>query len=218
MTGKASFQKAILGWYVSNSRSFPWRETDDAYRIAIAEIMLRQTFAEKVVPVYRAFLQVYPNVSTLSQADPEEIRRLIRPLGLLYRAGQMVTLAKSVVGQHRGRFPDNRKALEALPGIGPYTASAILCFSCGQPEAIIDTNVLRVYRRFFGLGPHSTQRGPDKRTIEVARDMLPSGREAHDYNLALLDFAALVCTHYSPKCEQCILSSDCVFVSTPMED
>lgn len=200
----------ILTWFRHNKREFPWRQTDDPYQIYVAEVMLRQTFADKVVPVYNTFIEKYPNVNILSKADPDEVRELIYPLGLLYRADQLVEFANKLVSKHNGKFPKSRERLEELPGIGPYTSSAILCFAFGKTEAIIDTNVLRIYRRFFGIGEHSTQRGPDKETIETARDIVPT-KNSGKFNLALLDFAALVCTHYSPKCGNCPIAEKCVY-------
>lgn len=210
---KRYFRAGLLAWYEANKRFFPWRETNHPCEVAVAEILLRQTFARKVVPVYNHLLVRYPDLSSLAAANAAEIRELIRPLGLLYRAKELVALAQQVVDRHGGHFPDNREALEALPGIGPYAASAILCFAFGHPEPIVDTNVLRVYRRAFGVRQHTTQAGPDKDTLTIATAMMPKDRRAHDFNLALLDFAALVCTHYSPECPQCPLSKGCAFLA-----
>lgn len=203
------FRGRILGWYRESARSFPWRGVADPYRVAVAETLLRQTSANMVVPIYMEFLRRYPDAPSLAAASPEEVRELIRPLGLFFRADQLVGLAREVVGQYSGRVPEDRRGLESLPGIGPYIAGAVLCFAFGQPEVIVDTNVLRVYRRVFGLGPHSTRVGPDRATIAVASAMLPQDHRASDFNLALLDFAALVCSHYSPRCGNCPVLDMC---------
>lgn len=203
-------RRRLLSWFEKNKRDFPWRKTSAPYHILVAEVMLRQTFAEKVVPVYNKFLTKYSTVNSLSKAKPNKVRDLIYPLGLLYRAEQLIDFANELIRVHGGVFPEAREDLEALPGVGPYTASAILCFAFNKPEAIIDTNILRVYRRVYDLGEHSTKRGPDKVTIEIAKVVAPE-KDTRDFNLALLDFAAKICTHYSPKCAGCPIVERCAY-------
>jgi len=207
---KNFIQCELLFWFKSNKRDYPWRHTKDPYNISIAEIFLRQTFADKVTPIYTEFIKKYPSIFALSKANPLDLRSIIHPLGLLYRAEQIKELATVLIIKFEGVFPNERAPLESLPGIGPYTASAILCFAFGRDEAMIDTNVLRLYRRIFNSFEHSTKKGPDKMTITIAKQMIPMGL-SKVYNLSLLDFSAKVCTHYSPRCTTCPLNLICLY-------
>jgi A/G-specific adenine glycosylase len=203
-----TIRRGILSWYGEHHREFPWREAKTPYDVLIAELLLHQTFARKVVPVYLQLVASYPSPAHLSGANPEDILDIIRPLGFLYRAGRLVDLGKVLVRDYSGVVPWDERQLLSLPGVGPYTANAVLCFAFGKPVAIVDTNVLRVYRRIFSTAEHTTGLGPDKASVEVARAVLPQGH-ARDFNYAILDFAALVCTHYSPKCTACPLLKIC---------
>ena len=153
----------------------------------------------------------------MARADVEEVRDIIRPLGFLYRADRLKAIGEKLVRDFGGTVPRGEKDLLSLPGVGPYTANAVRAFAFGEPVAIVDTNVLRVYRRVFSTGPHSTLRGPDKATVEVAKVALPEER-ARDYNYAMLDFAALQCTHYSPKCHSCPLLEACDHGASRLRD
>lgn len=197
-----------MKWAKGNLRDFPWRKTTDPYKVCVAEIMLHQTFARKVVPVYEAFVQRYPDVRALSQAQLPDIEKLLYPLGLNYRAARLKEMARTVVEVFGGAFPAEKKALLSLPGIGEYTASAILCFAYGQQVAVIDANVVRVYTRYFGLGLRLPSSSPNKEIAEIAVKALPEGK-ARDFNYALLDFASTVCSHYKPKHEMCPVKKGC---------
>jgi A/G-specific adenine glycosylase len=208
------FQRSLIDWFKKNKREFPWRQTNDAYRIAIAEILLRQTFARKVVPVYETLLFEYPDIYSLAIAKPQQIESIIYPLGLIYRASQLIKFADYIINSYGGEFPDTRKELESIPGIGQYSASAILCFAFGRAEPIVDTNVMRIYRRFFGIEEHSTSKGPNKYIFEISKELIPRSKKSKDYNLALLDFAALVCKHYKPKCCICPVNEHCEYFNS----
>lgn len=197
-----------MRWYETNRRDFPWRQTTDPFRILVSEMLLHQTFARKVVPVYQALVEKYPTPAHFSRARSKTIRGIIQPLGFLYRADRLKAIGKKLVDDFDGAVPREEQDLLSLPGVGPYTASAVRCFGFEEQVPIIDTNVLRVYRRVFSTAPHSTKLGPDKASVEVAKEALPKAR-ARDYNYAILDFAALVCTHYNPTCASCPLLEVC---------
>lgn len=202
-------------WHRTNAREFPWRETRDPYAVLVAELMLHQTFARKVVPVYRKFLESYPTVSALAGADPQRVERLMMPLGLQRRGRRIVALAQVLVREHGGQVPGDEDGLLALPGVGPYTAGAVLAFAYERRAAIPDTNVIRLLRRFFGLGPPDA-RPPSSISAAMRRaalDLVPR-RKPRDYNYALLDFASLVCTHYRPRCTSCPVRARCVAWAT----
>lgn len=201
--------QGLLAWYEANRRDFfPWRRAGSTFHVLVSEMLLHQTFARKVVPVYLSLVERYPTPEEFAEADVEEVRDVMRPLGFLYRADRLKAIGQKVRDDFGGEVPEDEGSLLSLPGVGPYTASAVRCFGFGEPVPIVDTNVLRVYRRVFSTAEHSTLRGPDKATVAVARETLPEDR-AREYNYAVLDFAALVCTHYNPKCDGCPLLEAC---------
>lgn len=208
--GVAWFRLRIRRWFREHARSFPWRDTSDPYSILIAELMLQQTSARKVVPVYQAFLGRYPTAEALAGADELDIKSMIMPLGLQRRAARLIALALALVETHAGTVPRHERALLALPGVGPYTAGAVRSFAYGNRAAIPDTNVVRVLRRFFGLGePTAPPPSTVPRHLRVAALELVPRAGARDFNLAILDFAALVCTHYAPACSTCPVNERC---------
>jgi len=145
------FQNRLLHWAKDNLRDFPWRSTNDPYKICIAEILLHQTFARKVVPAYEVFIKSYPDVKKLHNARIRSIEKIIYPLGFLYRAKKLKDFAKTVVNEYGGRVPHYKEELLALPGVGEYTSSAVLCFAYDEQIPIIDANVIRVYSRLFEI-------------------------------------------------------------------
>lgn len=203
-------RRGVLEWYATHARDyFPWRQRPvDPFKTLVFEMLVHQTFARKIVPVYLTLTERYPTPQHLAEADVEQVRDIIRPLGFLYRADRLKAIGERLVGEFGSEVPRSEKDLLSLPGVGPYTASAVRAFGFGEPVHIVDTNVLRIYRRVFSTGPHSTLRGPDKATVAIAREALPADR-ARDYNYAMLDFAALQCTHYNPKCASCPLLGVC---------
>lgn len=170
--------------------------------------MLHQTFARKVVPVYKAFIGRYLNIKQLSTARVPAIERLIYPLGFIYRARRLKEIAQYVMKKYNGRFPQELEGILSLPGVGEYTAAAIMCFAYGKQVPIIDANVIRVYSRYFGVKVKLPNSAPKKEMIEIALKALPKGK-AREFNYGLLDFAAVVCTHYNPKHEQCPIRTKC---------
>lgn len=209
------FRRELLRWYASNSRTFPWRETNDPYLILIAELLLQATFAAKVVPVYEEFVRRYPTPHSLSQASVEEIKKVIQPLGLLSRAQVLLEIGKALVERHGGVVPGKAKELRELPRVGEYTSGAVLSFGFGQRASIPDTNVIRLLQRFFGLySPRKSHRGsPPKALRDAALEVLPK-TNSREMNYAMLDFGATVCTSLKPKCERCPLSTHCeAFIS-----
>ena len=195
------FVERILAWHKTNSRDYPWRRTRDPYHILISELMLRRTRADQVVPVYHAFLKQYPDSQTLSGGRPATIRQILKPLGLSWRAENFVKVSRELIQFFDGRIPSDEKALQQLTGVGDYVAGAVSCFAFEKPVPMIDTNIVRVIGRIFGLD----LRGEARRRKEV-RDAAVTCLERaqpREYHYALLDFGALVCTARNPKCEAC---------------
>ena len=202
---RRAFRRRLLAWYRRHGRSLPWRRTRDPYRVLISEVMLQQTQVSRVVPKYREWLRRYPSLQVLAAASAGEVRETWRPLGYNVRPLRLRAIARTVVRRHGGRLPSTREELLALKGIGPYTAGAVLSFAFGRDAAILDTNVRRVLRRVW-IGERG--RVGDRALWDLAGRLLPRGR-AYDFNQALMDFGATVCTARRPRCAACPLARMC---------
>jgi A/G-specific adenine glycosylase len=204
------FQQNLLRWFEKNKRTFPWRETQDPYQVVLAEILLQKTNVEKVLPVYVALLEKYPTVESLADAEVSDLVELVRPLGLLYRARRMKRSAESVVQKHGGNFPREKKELRQLYGVGDYMTNAVRAFAYGEPVPIVDTNVIRIFDRVFGLKSARPRARTDRLRWEQIGKAVPR-KLSREFNLALLDFAALVCTSRNPKCPKCPMKNFCKY-------
>lgn len=204
---KTKLQEGLLEWAEKNLRQFHWRKDEaTSYEVLVAEMFLNVTRTEVVEEVYARFLDRFPDPKSLAEADREEIVEEIRPIGMYNRrADALQEIAEVLV---EDGFPETREELLELPRVGDYVANAVLCFTCKEDLPIVDRNVERVYSRVFGdeVETKTTRKG----AWEFADEMLPEG-EAKTWNLALLDFASLVCIAQSPRCEACFASDDCDF-------
>jgi A/G-specific adenine glycosylase len=202
------FQRRLLAWYAEHGRDLPWRRTRQPYRVLVSEIMLQQTQVDRVVPKYREFLRHYPTMEQLAAAPVDAVRRLWYPLGYNIRPIRLHAIARETVARYGGRLPDREEALRELPGIGRYTAGAILSFAYGRDTAVLDTNVRRVLGRVF-LGPRRLARVRGQRTFwDLAAVLVPRGR-GYDFNQALMDFGATWCTPRKPRCVGCPMKRFC---------
>lgn len=202
------FHTDLSAWGKEHQRAFPWRTTDNPFHILIAELMLRRTQAKQVIPVYSQFVAQYPDAESLSRASPEEVSRLLFPLGLAWRVPAFQQLAQILVAKHHSQVPEDYDTLLALPGIGDYVASAVCSFAFGQPIPIIDTNTVRVAGRLFGIATHA-----ESRRRRSVRELLAALLDKHNpraYNYSLLDLAALICTPARPRCDRCPLLHFCI--------
>jgi A/G-specific adenine glycosylase len=199
---------ALLAWYREHGRAhLPWRQTRDPYRIVVSEFMLQQTQVDRVIPLYEAFIAAFPSFAALAAAEPGDAVRLWRGLGYNSRAIRLHALACAVMEKHDGELPSDRDALLALPGIGPYTASAVRAFAFELDDVALDTNIRRIaHRTEFGLEypPVATDAELDLR----ARVSLLPGT-AHDWNSAMMDVGATICGARAPKCLICPLRDSC---------
>ena len=150
---KRQFQHRLQQWYFRHGRDLPWRRTTDAYAILVSEVMLQQTQVERVVDYYQRFLQRFPTIAALAAAPLEEVLTVWQGLGYYQRARHLHQAARYIMEQHQGVFPDTFAEVAALPGVGRYTAGAVLCFAFGQRLPILDTNVQRVLERVFVRRP-----------------------------------------------------------------
>lgn len=197
-----------MGWYERRERHLPWRETSDPYAILISEILLQQTRVEVVVRRYTGFIFRFPNVFSLAQAREDVLLKEWEGLGYYARARNLHKAAKLIVERHNGRIPENREELLALPGIGPYTAAAVMAIAFGKPEAAIDSNAERIFARVLALesDPRSAE---GRRQIEsVMLSLMPEGRSG-DFTQAVMDLGQLVCHSKQPECEVCPLKLYC---------
>ena len=201
------FRRRLRAWGRANYRSFPWRETDDPFQVLIAEVLLQRSRGGTVARVYQELFERWPDAAALSRARVQSIASVIRPLGLVRRAGTLKTLAADV--EQLGDVPVDLPGLMALPGVGRYAASATLAVAFGQPVPTVDGVTARVYRRFFGLegdGPASN----DKELWGSVERATPTGG-VRDWNWAVLDLAATVCLPKVPRCRICPLSVRCAW-------
>lgn len=202
------FQQRLLNWYRVNRRDLPWRNTTDPYKILVSEIMLQQTQVNRVIPKYEEFLQKYPTLEALAQAPVEEVKKTWYPLGYNIRPIQLHSIAREAVVTYGGKLPDTAESLLALRGIGRYTLGALLSFAFGKDAPILDTNAARVIHRvFLGDGDYRAPKA-QKRLWELAETLIPKGK-AYDFNQALMDFGATVCTARKPLCLLCPMNDLC---------
>jgi A/G-specific adenine glycosylase len=203
-----AFQVFLLDWYKENKRIFPWRYTFNPYKILISEVLLQQTNADNVVDPYNNIIEKYASLNELSNSDPVKLRELFKKIGLFYRADRLIEISEVIINQYSGIIPDKRDELMDIKGIGNYICNAILCFGYNKPYAVLDTNVIRIFKRVFGVESMKDRPRDDKKLWEFAQVILPEDCYV-DYNYALLDFAAKQCTSYSPKCVKCIMRTVC---------
>lgn len=216
---KLKIQNGLLAWFGVKGRHFPWRETRDPYAVLLAEKLLQQTAARPdVVQAYHSLLAAFPSPAALAKADGTAVRDMIQSLGLHYRSQELITLAREIVLGYKGHVPNDLKALLAIHGVGDYTARAVLCFAFGQDVPIVDTNIARILYRLFELpGPFPANPARKRSLLELAGELLPKG-QSREFNLAMLDLGALVCTHSAPECGICPLSSICAFAAAKAEE
>ncbi len=207
-----SFRKSVLNWYDQHRRVLPWRALSgvvpDPYHVWLSEIMLQQTVVAAVMPYFQKFIRLWPSVDDLAVAPLDEVLKEWAGLGYYARARNLHKCAQIVSTEFAGVFPQTYEELKSLPGIGDYTAAAILSIAFDKPSVVVDGNVERVMSRFFAI----TQPLPDsKPAIRKAAALLSTGRADHpsDYAQALMDIGATVCIPKAPRCGACPLHKNC---------
>lgn len=199
------FKDILLQWYAEHRRDLPWRNTTDPYRIWISEIILQQTRVVQGYEYFTRFIERFPDVTTLAQADEDEVMKYWQGLGYYSRARNLHAAARSM----NGTFPVTYEGVRALKGVGDYTAAAICSFAYGMPCAVVDGNVYRVLARYLGIDTPIDSTDGKKLFAALAEEMLDKKRPA-DYNQAIMDFGAIQCTPQSPVCMFCPLQDGCV--------
>jgi A/G-specific adenine glycosylase len=202
------FRRRLLAWYRKHGRDLPWRQTRDPYRILVSEVMLQQTQVERVEPKYREWLDRFPTFEALAAAAETDVVRTWYPLGYNIRPRRLHAIAREAVDKYGGRLPADEETLRSFKGIGAYTAGAVMSFAFGKRAAILDTNVARVLSRIFVRGDRTRSHATDRHLWNISRTVLPH-RHVFDFNQALMDFGATVCTARKPQCLLCPMTSNC---------
>ncbi len=192
----------LLEWYAQHARQLPWRRQSDPYALWVSEIMLQQTRVETVIPYFQRWMARFPNIETLARASQQEVLRNWEGLGYYSRARNLHQAAQMVVREHGGALPRQVEVLRRLPGIGRYTSAALASIAFGADEATLDGNIRRVLARFFDVSLPVRSGGGEKMLWDLARANLPPGK-ASQYNQALMDLGATICTQHDPDCLHC---------------
>lgn len=206
---EAAFRRRLLSWYDKKGRhDLPWRTDWDPYAILVSELMLQQTTVQTVIPYFHRFLKRFPTFKALATASQEEVLSLWSGLGYYARARNLQKAAQRLVAHHGGRLPRTRAAVEDLPGVGPYTAGALLSFAYDLPEALVDGNVVRVLSRVFGVKENTKDPKTLQKLWVLARRLVPPGG-GRRFNSALMDLGATVCRPDGPDCPRCPFRALC---------
>lgn len=205
---RRTFQDRVVRWYRRAGRDLPWRSLTSPYQVAVSEILLQQTQAARVAPVFEEFVARWPRVQDLHAASLEDVKALTDPLGYHIRGFWLKELARIVVERHGGELPDSLTALREMPGLGPYAASAVYVFGFRRRAALLDTNIARVLTRAVGLPADGSVYRDNRRLRDLAEQLVPARRH-YDYHQGLMDLGATVCLSRSPRCERCPLRRVC---------
>lgn len=202
----SEFQKFILEYWDKHGRkSLPWRQTNDPWKILIAEILLRKTTSAQAVDVYNKITQLTP--VEIAQKRTEEIEEWLKPIGIYkYRANQIRTIADKISNDGVGVLKEEE--INKLPGVGKYACNAVLCFAYNKPKPTLDTNMIRVIERVFGVKSYRSRPREDKELWKYA-ETLVNREKCREFNWGVLDFAREVCKARNPKCIKCLLSEIC---------
>lgn len=198
----------LLDWFSNNKRSLPWRDTKDAYKIWLSEIILQQTRVAQGLPYYLRFTEKFPTVFTLAEASEQEVLKLWQGLGYYSRARNLHHAAKTVATIYNGIFPEQFEEIIKLKGIGNYTASAILSIVYNKPHAVLDGNVYRVLSRLYANALPINAKGAEKVYSTLAEELLDK-KNPGLFNEAMMELGAMICTPSSPNCPECPLIKEC---------
>ena len=205
---KSQFRRKLLDWYKRHARDLEWRRSRDPYRVWISEIMLQQTQVATVADYFPRFVAAFPDVTSLAAADEAQVLRLWEGLGYYRRARQLHKAAKIVLAEHRGQFPNDIEAVRNLPGIGRYTAGAILSIAFDARQPILEANTLRLFSRLIAYRGDPRSKSGESLLWSLAEELLPRNGSSR-FNQALMELGSLVCTPRAPACQPCPVRSLC---------
>jgi len=209
MSSNSWFGRALLPWYRENKRPLPWRTTTDPYRIWLSEVILQQTRVDQGTAYWHRFVERCPTVAHLAKTSEDQVLRLWQGLGYYSRARNLLTAAKQVVKEHGGQFPADHDQLLKLKGVGDYTASAIASICFGKEEPVVDGNVYRVLARVFGISTPIDSTAGKKEFRALAAELI-SKEHPGDFNQAVMELGATVCSPKKPNCVECPLKRKCI--------
>jgi len=201
-------QTALLDWFKQNKRNLPWREKPHWYHTFLSEFLLQQTQVEQALPYYDKFLRAFPDISALAKAGEDDVLNLWAGLGYYARARNMLKAARQIQTEHQGRFPVDWKQALDLPGIGPYTAAAILSIAFNQPYAVLDGNALRVLSRLHLIGD-DIRLPATRKQFQILVDEMLDRENPGDFNESMMELGATICLPRNPDCQHCPLNSFC---------
>jgi len=213
----AGLRRDLSSWYARAKRDLPWRKNSTPYRVWVSEIMLQQTTVAAVTPKYEAFLRRFPTLASLAASGEDEVLKHWAGLGYYSRARNLRRAALSVVADHGGEFPSGFDDVLALPGIGRYTAGAVLSIAFRKPFPLVDGNVIRVFSRLFGLKGRAKDPAFAAKMWPIAERLVPKANPG-DWNQALMELGATICTPDSPSCGACPVAKHCVAFEKGLQD
>ncbi len=205
--------RGLITWYKTNKRNLPWRNQTDAYKIWLSEIILQQTQVVQGTSYYLRFIDKYPKITHLANANEDEVLKLWQGLGYYSRARNLHAAAKVVKDEYKGRFPSTYEEIKALKGVGDYTAAAISSFAYNLPYAVVDGNVYRLLSRLFGIKT-AIDSGPGKKEFQALANELLDKKDPAQYNQAIMEFGSQYCKPVNPDCPNCIFNSKCIAFKT----
>lgn len=211
-TQERFFVKNLLSWFEENKREFPWRIEGKAnpYHILVAELMLKKTRADNASAVYSQFIELFPTPKRVTMASDKTLETILQPLGLINQRKKAVSSIFTTINEkYHGKIPREKDDLQSLPYVGDYTVNAVLCFGFNQRVPIVDVNVTRICQRIFGFEAYGDPR-VDTHIWEYLEKIIPH-KKYKAFNLALLDFGALMCTSKNPRCSDCCFKKMCVY-------
>lgn len=202
------FQKDLIEWFRREQRNLPWREDKNPYKIWVSEIMLQQTKVEAVIPYFQRFMEKFPTLEALAKADEQDVLKAWEGLGYYSRARNLHAAVKEVVAKYGGEVPRDKEQIAKLKGVGPYTTGAILSIAFGIPEPAVDGNVMRVFARIFSIWEDIAKVKTRTLFENIVRNVIDEANPS-DFNQALMELGAIVCTPKSPSCLLCPVQQHC---------
>jgi A/G-specific adenine glycosylase len=203
-----AFQNDLINWFEKEQRDLPWRMDQDPYKVWVSEIMLQQTRVDTVIPYFNNFIEQFPTIEMLANADEEKVLKAWEGLGYYSRVRNLHSAVKEVKEKYGSKVPDNPKDISNLKGVGPYTAGAILSIAFGKPEPAVDGNVMRVLSRILSIWDDIAKPSTRKVFEEAVRNLI-SEENPSFFNQALMELGALICTPTSPSCLLCPVREHC---------
>lgn len=208
---RLQFSRKLLKWREDNNydQKFPWRNSQSRYKILLSEVLLKKTTRKQVASEWKNILMSYKNFEDLRKSNLRSLKKVLKPLGLEHtRSKNLKEISKKILNDFGGKVPSTKDDLLSLPGVGPYTANAVLCFAFQHDVSMVDTNIMRVVKRIFSIVTNKTRERTDKKIWRFVEDLPPKGR-GKAFNYAILDFASEVCTAKNPKCPTCPMRKIC---------